>query len=192
MMRRTKFTASAVMLLAALTLAAGCGSSSKNSAATTEAATIEETTTEAATTEEATTTEAATTEETTTEAATTEATTTSALGGLATSGNCKEMQDLSTKLQGVFSSTNPNASDIKKEAQVLSDFADKAPSEVKDDFKTVAAFVSKVADIYGNVSPGKAPDAATLQKLQGLQTDAQKVSTAGQNIAAWAAKNCKA
>jgi hypothetical protein len=192
MMRRTKFTASAVMLFAALTLAAGCGSSSKNSAATTEAATIEETTTEAATTEEATTTEAATTEETTTEAATTEATTTSALGGLATSGNCKELQDLSTKLQGVFSSTNPNASDIKKEAQVLSDFADKAPSEVKDDFKTVAAFVSKVADIYGNVSPGKAPDAATLQKLQGLQTDAQKVSTAGQNIAAWAAKNCKA
>jgi hypothetical protein len=191
MMRRTKFTAFAVMLVAALTLAAGCGGSSKNSAATTEAATTEATTTEEATTEEATT-GAATTEETTTEAATTEATTTSALGGLATSGNCKELQDLSTKLQGVFSSTNPNASDIKKEAQVLSDFADKAPSEVKDDFKTVAAFVSKVADIYGNVSPGKAPDAATLQKLQGLQTDAQKVSTAGQNIAAWAAKNCKA
>jgi hypothetical protein len=191
MMRRTKFTAFAVMLVAALTLAAGCGGSSKNSAATTEAATTEAATTEEATTEEATT-EAATTEETTTEAATTEATTTSALGGLATSGNCKELQDLSTKLQGVFSSTNPNASDIKKEAQVLSEFADKAPSEVKDDFKTVAAFVSKVADIYGNVSPGKAPDAATLQKLQGLQTDAQKVSTAGQNIAAWAAKNCKA
>jgi len=181
MMRRTKFTAFAVMLLAALALAAGCGGSSKNSAATTEAATTE-----------ATTTEEATTEETTTEAATTEATTTSALGGLATSGNCKELQDLSTKLQGVFSSTNPNASDIKKEAQVLSDFADKAPSEVKDDFKTVAAFVSKVADIYGNVNPGQAPDAATLQKLQGLQTDAQKVSTAGQHIAAWAAKNCKA
>jgi hypothetical protein len=191
MMRRTKFTAFAVMLVAALTLAAGCGGSSKNSAATTEAATTEATTTEEATTEEATT-EAATTEATTTEAATTEATTTSALGGLATSGNCKELQDLSTKLQGVFSSANPNASDIKKEAQVLSEFADKAPSEVKDDFKTVAAFVSKVADIYGNVSPGKAPDAATLQKLQGLQTDAQKVSTAGQNIAAWAAKNCKA
>jgi hypothetical protein len=181
MMRRTKFTAFAVMLLAALALAAGCGGSSKNSAATTEAATTE-----------ATTTEEATTEETTTEAATTEATTTSALGGLATSGNCKELQDLSTKLQGVFSSTNPNASDIKKEAQVLSDFADKAPSEVKDDFKTVAAFVSKVADIYGNVNPGQAPDAATLQKLQGLQTDAQKVSTAGQHIATWAAKNCKA
>ena len=138
------------------------------------------------------------TEETTTEAATTEAATTTqatkttALGGLATAGNCKELQDLSTKLQGVFSSTNPNASDIKKEAQVLSEFADKAPSEVRADFKTVAAFVSKVADIYGNVKPGQVPDAATLQKLQGLQTDAQKVSTAGQNIAAWATKNCHA
>jgi hypothetical protein len=189
-MRRTKLTAFAVMLLAALTLvAAGCGGSSKNSAATTEAATTE------ATTEEATTTEAATTEAATTEAATTtEATSTTALGGLATAGKCKELQDLSTKLQGVFSSTNPNASDIKKEAQVLNEFADRAPAEVKDDFRTVAAFVDKVADIYGsaNLKAGQVPDAATLKKLQGLQSDAQKVSTAGQNIAAWAEKNCKA
>jgi hypothetical protein len=36
------------------------------------------------------------------------------------------------------------------------------------------------------------PDAATLQKLQGLQSDAQKVSAAGQKIAAWAQKNCHA
>ena len=188
-MRRTTLTAFAVMLLAALALvAAGCGGSSKNSAATTEAATTEATTTEAAATTEAATTEAATTEA----ATTTEATTTSALGGLASTGNCKELKDLETSLQGVFSSTTPNASDIKKEAQVLSEFADKAPSEIKDDFKTVASFVNQVADIYGNVKPGQAPDAATLQKLQGLQADAQKVSTAGQNIAAWATKNCRA
>jgi hypothetical protein len=186
-MRRTTITALAVMLLAALALlAAGCGGSSKNAAATTEAATTEATT-EAATTEEA------TTEEATTEAATTtEATSTTALGGIATSGNCKELQDLSTKLSSVLSSTNPSAADIKKEAEVLNEFADKAPSEIKAEFKTVAAFVDKVADIYGNVKPGQVPDAATLQKLQGLQGDAQKVSAAGQKIAAWAQKNCHA
>lgn len=187
-MRRTTITAFAVMLLAALALlAAGCGGGSKNSAATTEAATTEATTTETATTEEATT-EAATTEE----AATTGATATTALGGIATSGNCKELQDLSTKLSSVFSSTNPNAADIKKEAEVLNEFADKAPSEIKAEFKTVAAFVDKVADIYGSVKPGQVPDAATVQKLQGLQADAQKVSAAGAKIAAWAQKNCHA
>jgi hypothetical protein len=180
-MRRTKPTALAVMLLAALALmAAGCGGGSKNSAATTEAAT-----TEAATTEP-------TTTEATTEAATTQATNTTALGGLATSGNCKQLEDLSTKLSAVFSSTTPNSADIKKEAKVLDEFADKAPSEIKAEFKTVAAFVDKVADIYGNVKPGQVPDAATLQKLQGLQTDATKVSAAGQKIAAWAQKNCHA
>jgi hypothetical protein len=181
-MRRTTITAFAVMLLAALALlAAGCGGGSKNSAATTEA-----TTTEAATTE------AATTEATTTEAATTQATKTTSLGGIASTGNCKELEDLSTKLSSVFSSSNPNSADLKKEAQVLNEFADKAPSEIKAEFKTVAQFVSKVADIYGNVKPGQVPDAATLQKIQGLQTDAQKVSAAGQKIAAWAQKNCHA
>jgi hypothetical protein len=123
--------------------------------------------------------------------ATTEATTTSIIG-LATSGNCKELQDLSTKLSTVFSSATPNSAEIKKEAQVLNEFADKAPSEIKAEFKTVAEFVDKVADIYANVKPGQTPDAATLQKLQGLQTDAAKVSAAGQKIAAWAQKNCRA
>jgi hypothetical protein len=186
-MRRTTITAFAVILLAALALlAAGCGGGSKNSAATTEATTTEATTTEA------TTTEAATTEATTTEAATTQATNTTSLGGIASTGNCKELEDLSTKLSSVFSSSNPNSADLKKEAQVLNEFADKAPSEIKSEFQTVAQFVSKVADIYGNVKPGQVPDAATLQKIQGLQTDAQKVSAAGQKIAAWAQKNCHA
>jgi uncharacterized membrane protein YqiK len=187
-MRSTKLTALCLALLAALMLvAAGCGSSSKNSAGTTEAATTETTTTEAATT---TTTEATTTEATTTEAATT----TNALGGIASASNCKELQDLGSKLSAALGSTGgtANADNIKKEADVLNEFADKAPSEIKADFKTMAAFLSKAADIYGNVTPGKVPDAATLQKLKGLQTDAAKVSTASQNIAAWAGKNCHA
>jgi hypothetical protein len=182
-MRRKTILALGLTLLAMLMLvAAGCGGGgSKNTAATTEAATTAAATTEAATTE-ATTTEAATT---------TTATTTTDLSGIASAGNCKELADLGSKLSGAFSgSATPD--DIKKEAAVLNAIADKAPSEIKAEFKTMAAFVAKVADIYGNITPGQVPDAATLQKLQGLQTDAAKVTTASQNIAAWVTKNCHA
>ena len=182
-MRSTRLTALCLALLAALMLvAAGCGSSSKNSAATTEAAT-----TEAATTEEA------TTEEATTEAATTEATTTAALGGLVASGKCKDLQNLGQKYSSALSGSGAGT-DLKKTAQVIQEFADDAPSEIKADFQVVADYMSKVADVAGNLKPGQTPDPATLQKLQKLATsiDTQKLTQASQNITAWVAKNCKA
>jgi hypothetical protein len=182
-MRSTRLTALCLALLAALMLvAAGCGSSSKNSAATTEAAT-----TEAATTEEA------TTEATTTEAATTEATTTAALGGLVASGKCKDLQNLGQKYSAALSGSGAGT-DLKKTAQVIQEFADDAPSEIKADFQVVADYMSKVADVAGNLKPGQTPDPATLQKLQKLATsiDTQKLTQASQNITAWVAKNCKA
>ena len=182
-MRSTRLTALCLALLAALMLvAAGCGSSSKNSAATTEAAT-----TEAATTEEA------TTEATTTEAATTEATTTAALGGLVASGKCKDLQNLGQKYSAALSGSGAGT-DLKKTAQVIQEFADDAPSEIKADFQVVADYMSKVADVAGNLKPGQTPDTATLQKLQKLATsiDTQKLTQASQNITAWVAKNCKA
>ena len=182
-MRSTRLTALCLALLAALMLvAAGCGSSSKNSAATTEAATTEEATTEEATTEA-----------TTTEAATTEATTTSALGGLVASGKCKDLQNLGQKYSAALSGSGAGT-DLKKTAQVIQEFADDAPSEVKADFQVVADYMSKVADVAGNLKPGQTPDPATLQKLQKLATsiDTQKLTQASQNITAWVAKNCKA
>jgi len=168
-------------------VAAGCGSSSKNSAATTEA-----TTTEAATTEEATT-EEATTEEATTEAATTEATTTSALGGLVASGKCKDLQNLGQKYSEALSGSGAGT-DLKKTAQVIKEFADEAPSEIKSDFQVVADYMSKIADVAGDLKPGQTPSATQLQKLQQLSTsiDTQKLTTASQHITAWVAKNCKA
>jgi hypothetical protein len=192
-MRSTRLTALCLALLAALMLvAAGCGSSSKNSAATTEAATTEAATTEEATTEEATT-EATTTEAATTEAATTEATTTSALGGLVASGKCKDLQNLGQKYSAALSGSGAGT-DLKKTAQVIQEFADDAPSEIKADFQVVADYMSKVADVAGNLKPGQTPDPATLQKLQKLATsiDTQKLTQASQNITAWVAKNCKA
>jgi hypothetical protein len=187
-MRGTRITALCLVLLAALMLvAAGCGSSSKNSAATTEAATTEAATTEEATTEEA------TTEEATTEAATTEATTTSALGGLVASGKCKDLQNLGQKYSEALSGSGAGT-DLKKTAQVIKEFADEAPSEIKSDFQVVADYMSKIADVAGDLKPGQTPSATQLQKLQQLSTsiDTQKLTTASQHITAWVAKNCKA
>jgi hypothetical protein len=194
-MRRTKLSALAVLLLAALALtAAGCGGGgSKNSAATTEAATTEAATTEEATTEE-TTTEAATTEEATTEEATTEeATTTSAIAGLVASGKCKDLANLGQKYSEALSGAG-DTQNLKKTAEVVQEFADEAPSEIKDDFKVLADYLTKVADVVGNIKPGQTPDASTLAKLQKLSTeiDAQKLQQAGTNITAWVSKNCKA
>jgi hypothetical protein len=187
-MRSTRITALCLALLAALMLvAAGCGSSSKNSAATTEAATTEVTTTEATTTEE-TTTEAATTE-----AATTEATTTSALGGLVASGKCKDLANLGQKYSQALSGAG-GGTDLKKTAQVIQEFANDAPSEIKSDFQTLADYMSKIADVAGDLKPGQTPSADQLQKLQKLSTeiDTQKLTQASQNITAWVAKNCHA
>jgi hypothetical protein len=178
-MRSTKLTVLCLTLLAALMLvAAGCGSSSKNSAATTEEAT----------TEVATTTEAATTEE-----ATTEATTTSPLGGLVASGKCKDLQNLGQKYSQALSGSGAGT-DLKKTAQVIQEFADDAPSEIKSDFQIVADYMSKVADAAGDLKPGQTPSPAQLQKLQKLATsiDTQKLTQASQNITAWVSKNCKA
>jgi hypothetical protein len=189
-MRRTKPSAFAVLLLAALALtAAGCGGGgSKNSAATTEAAATEAATTEEAATEE-TTTEAATTEEATTEAATT----TSPIAGLVASGKCKDLANLGQKYSEALSGAG-DTQNLKKTAEVVQEFANEAPSEIKDDFKVVADYLSKVADVVGNIQPGQTPDAATLSKLQKLSTeiDAQKLTQAGNNITAWVSKNCKA
>jgi hypothetical protein len=180
-MRSTRITALCLALLAALMMvAAGCGSSSKNSAATTEAATTEAATTEAATTEEA-----------TTAAATTEATTTSALGGLVASGKCKDLANLSQKYSQALGGAN-GGQDLKKTAQALEEFANDAPSDIKGDFKVVADYMTKIADVVGNVKPGQTPDPATLAKLQKLSTsiDTQKLTQASQNITNWVTKNC--
>jgi hypothetical protein len=178
-MRRTKLTILCLMLLAALALVAtGCGSSSKNSAATTEKATTEvATTTEAATTEAATTSEAPTT--------------TSALGGLVASGKCKDLANLGQKYSQALGG-GAGTTDLKKTSQILQEFADKAPSEIKSDFQVVADYMSKIAEVAGNLKPGQTPDPATLAKLQKLATsiDSQKLTAASQHISAWVAKNC--
>jgi hypothetical protein len=181
-MRRRPIQILTIVLSLALVLSvAGCGKK-KNAATTT-------TTAAAATTAAATSTEAATTAA----AATTEPTTTAAsgLGALASSGNCQELLGLGQALSSAFSGAD--STDIKKQAELMKEFADKAPSDIKGDLEVFADFFSKVADLYPNgYKPGTTPDAATLAKLAQLSSsiDSAKLTAAAQHISTWAGANC--
>src|SRR5713101_8125638 len=175
-MRRTSIAVLGLSLLAALALvAAGCGGSKKKNAAAT-------TTTAAATTTQATTTETTTTQATTTQATTT----TSSLSGIASAKNCKDLVDLGQKFSAAFSGT-ANGQDVKKQAALFKEFADKAPSDIRADFQVIADYFSKIATVAGHLKIGQTPDAATIAKLQKLSTeiDQTKLTAASKHIAAW-------
>jgi 20S proteasome alpha/beta subunit len=185
MRRTTTLVLGLTMLALGLTVSSCGGGGSKNSAATTTEATVPATT-------EATT-EAATTEAATTEAATTEATTTtSALGGLTSSKNCRDLAEVGQKVSAAFSGA-PDAQNLKTQARLMKEFADKAPAEIRDDFRVFADYVQKIADAMGNVKPGQTPDAQTLAKLQKLSTeiDQAKLQQASAHITSWVQKHCK-
>jgi hypothetical protein len=196
-MRRTSLALFGAILLAVFALAAaGCGGGgdSDNAAATTTTeVTTEAVTTEAATTEAATT-EAATTEAATTEAVTTtEATTTSSSGstGFASAANCRELTALGQKLSAATSGSG-SGNDLKKQAQLMQDFADKVPEEIRADFKVLADYIAKYANILGDLKAGETPDPAQVAELQkALTADAAKVSQASQRLSTWATKNCR-
>jgi hypothetical protein len=175
-MYRKSIPVLALTLLAVLALvAAGCGGGKKKNAAGTTTAAV------------------TTTEATTTEATTTKATTTTNLSGFASSKNCRDFASLAQKFSAAFSGSQSGAN-IKKEAELFQQFADKAPSDIRADFQTVAAYFSKVAEVAGSLKPGETPDAATLAKLQKLSTqvDTAKLTQASQRITAWVQKNCHA
>jgi hypothetical protein len=182
-MRRTSTLALGLTLLAALAfLAAGCGGGSEKAAATTTEATVPATT------------EAATTEATTAAPPTTTypTTTTSNLGGIASAKNCRELASLGQKFSSAFSGA-ANAQDLKKEAQILKEFADRTPSDIRPDFEALADYMTKIADAAGGLKPGATPDAATIAKLQKLATevDQKKLTAASTHISAWVQMNCK-
>jgi len=187
-MRRTSTLVLGATALAVLAfVAAGCGGGgSKESAATTTEETVPATT-------EALTTEAVTTEATTTAPATTKATTTTSnLGGLASTKNCRELAELGQKFSAAFTGA-ANAQDLKTEARLLKEFADRTPSDIRADFEVLADYMTKVADAAGGLKAGETPDAATIAKLQKLSTqiDQAKLTAASTHISAWVQKNCK-
>jgi hypothetical protein len=180
-MRRKTIVAVCFALVGAFALtAAGCGGGSKSAATT--AATTEATTTQ---------TQATTTQTQATSTASKPTTTSSGLGGIASAANCKDLADLGQKFSSAFTGA-ANGNDLKKEAALLKEFADKTPSDIRPDFEVVADYLGKVAAVAGSIKPGTTPDAATLAKLQKVATgvDQQKLTTASKNIGAWVTKNC--
>jgi hypothetical protein len=180
-MRRTSIHAVVLIVLAALLLVlAGCGGGGKKAGGTTAASAPS-------------TTEAMTTEAASTQAATTATTQAPDLSGLASASNCKQLADLGAQYSQAITGA-ANSQDLEKTGQLLEELASKAPSEIRSDFKVVADAYTKLVGTIGQLKPGKAPDAATLAKLQkaiaGLNQ--AKLTKATQHISTWLRKNCGA
>ncbi|HSS72875.1 MAG TPA: hypothetical protein VLK53_04845 [Gaiellaceae bacterium] len=160
---------------------AGCGGSKESASTTTRAAgfsTVEATT------------EPLTTQETTPQ--TTSNPTTTPTSTVALAKNCKGLADLGQKFSSAFTGAS-NAQDLKKEAALLKEFADKTPADIRPDFQVLAQYMTKIADAVGGLKLSSTPDAATLAKLQKLatQVDQAKLTAASAHITAWVKKNCR-
>ena len=162
-------------VLALVVATTGCGSKKKSSTPPAQ-----------------TTTQAAATTTTTEQMTTGTSTSSSGIASVATAGNCKQLSDLSAAFTKALSGTG--ASDFEKRAQVLKEFADKTPSDIRPDFQVLADAFAKYASAFKDVhfTPGQVPNAATLAKLQNLvaQIDQTAVTRASTHISAWAQKNC--
>jgi len=130
-----------------------------------------------------------TTQTTQTVPATTATQTTSGTPNFATSGNCR---DLATSAQKFSAALTGASGDIKKQADIFQKFADKAPSEIRADVKTIADAFSKIAASGVTLKTGQVPSSDQLAKLQAAvkQIDQAKVTAASQRISAWVQKNC--
>jgi hypothetical protein len=157
---------------------AGCGGGGSKSSATPS--------TEATTT----TTQTTTTAATTTTATTTNQSTTAA-PSFATSGNCKDLAESASKFSKALTGAE---GDVKKQAQLFQEFANKAPSEIRSDVQTIADAFTKIANAGVSFKAGQTPSADQLAKLQQALKgiNQAKVTQASQNIAAWTQKNCHA
>jgi hypothetical protein len=169
-MRRWTMSAVGVVVLGVMLVGCGGGGSKKSSASPTTQATQ-------------------TTQTTQTVPATTGTQTTSGTPNFATSGNCR---DLATSAQKFSAALTGASGDIKKQADIFQKFADKAPSEIRADVKTIADAFSKIAASGVTLKTGQVPSSDQLAKLQAAvkQIDQAKVTAASQRVSAWVQKNC--
>jgi hypothetical protein len=177
-MRQTVSRAIALAAVGALLLAAAaCGGGGNKSAAQTQAA--------ATTTQET-----ATTDTTATEPATTQ--TDTSAPDFASAANCREFAALGAKVSQALGGAG--GSNIQNTKQLMNEFADKAPGEIRDDFKVIADAYGKIADALKdvNLKPGAQPSAEAIAKLQklGQEIDQPRLQKANTNITAWVQKNC--
>lgn len=178
----------ATLLVAmAVFLAAGCGGSSNDTA---ESAA----TTDTAVTETTPTTETTSSGDTTSSDDTTTSDTDTSVAGL--SEGCQELADMSeefAKALGAAGAGGPDA-DMESTAKAYEAFAEQAPEEIRDAFKTVAAAFAQYADALEGIdlSSGETPDPATIAKLaQAAQSlDDEGLTEANAQISTWVSENC--
>ena len=124
-------------------------------------------------------------------------TTSSAAPRFATSKNCAQLEALGTKLAQALQTTSGSAETrLNKEAQLLHDYANAAPSDVRGDFQTLADALDTYvhALLKAGIKPGKIPTQAQIAQIQAAAKafSAPKLRAAEQHLAAWAQKNCGA
>ena len=122
---------------------------------------------------------------------------TSAAPKFATSKNCAQLQTLGTKLGQALQTTSGSVETrLTKEAQVIHDYANAAPSDVRGDFQTIAdAFDTYVhALLKAGIKAGQVPTPAQVAKIQAAAKafSTPKLRSAEQHLAAWVQKNCGA
>jgi hypothetical protein len=161
-----------VLVVLAVAVAAGCGSSKKSSTTTTTTTTAATTTAAAATT--------------------TTSSSGSGLAGIATAGNCRDIAGLEASLAAAITGTG--TTDVQKTSALLKQFADHTPSDIRPDFEIVAAAYAKVADALKGVNfkAGQTPSASEIAKLEklGTQINSAKLQQAATHITTWAQNNC--
>jgi hypothetical protein len=163
-------------VLALVVAVAGCGGSKKSTTTTTTT-----TTTTAAAETTTTTTNAATT--------TTAAGTATGLAGLGALGKCSALVSLAEAYAQAIAGTG---GDPAKEAGVLQDYANKAPSDIRADFQVLAAAWAKFATQYKGFSTADLTNPANLAKMQAAlkPLESSDVQAASQHISTWVQNGC--
>ena len=127
---------------------------------------------------------------TTTEATTTEETTTAPPGtdgpNLAlTSGECVAVIGAITAVSQAFAGVASNAD----QSDLLDQYADRVPDDVKADFQTLVDYAKEVAEAYAKLglSPSETPSAEQLEQYQAdlAAIDQEELSAASERISAW-------
>jgi hypothetical protein len=114
-------------------------------------------------------------------------------------------KDLKSAVKNVDALKNGDFSDLQKTTDAMHKLADEAPSEIKDDWKTLTAGVDKLVKALkdaglddkdmATLQSGQIPDGVDMDALQGLMTEIQALDTdefqkAGDNINKHAKDKC--
>jgi hypothetical protein len=169
-----RWTMFAVLVAAFALVGAGCGGGDDEGAGDTDTVVVTDTTTDETTTDD-----------TETDTDTTEFD--------FSSEECQELAAAGAAIGQAFSSATTGA-DLSDEAERFSEFADRAPEEIRADMQVLAAayedIVAALADV--DIDPGTTPSAEQIAELtQALSSiDQAGVTEASERIGTWAQENC--